>query len=132
MQLLNDNTKEYVTMNFKIYAIDYDGTIDFAGFPNVGKILPEAIDAIKYLQNKGDKIILWTCRDNDYLKSAIDCMKNLGITFDAVNENLPEVKELGFSSPKILANVYIDDIANGRHTALDMREIFMNILSGEL
>lgn len=107
-----------------IIAVDYDGTIDFAGFPKVGKIDKKALNALKHLQNKGVKIILWTCRAGKYLDDAIEYCKQNGFVFDAVNENIDEVKKAGFESPKVLADYYIDDRGLGMYDLDKIWEIF--------
>ena len=67
------------------------------------------------LRNDGHKIILWTNRgDNDEYKvltEAIEWCRSKGLEFDAVNENLPDQKKLSGYSPKIMADLYIDDKA---------------------
>lgn len=107
-----------------IIAVDYDGTIDFAGFPKVGKIDEKALNTLKHLQNKGVKIILWTCRAGKYLDDAVECCKRNGLVFDAVNENIDEVKKAGFESPKVLADYYIDDRGLGMYDLDKIWEIF--------
>ena len=52
-----------------IIAIDFDGTIVKSMFPDIGDPVPQAIDVIKYLQGRGDKLILWTIRTGVYLKA---------------------------------------------------------------
>ena len=107
-----------------IIAVDYDGTIDFAGFPKVGKIDKKALNVLKHLQNEGVKIILWTCRAGKYLDDAVECCKQNGFIFDAVNENIDEVKKAGFESPKVLADYYIDDRGLGMYDLDKIWEIF--------
>ena len=50
-------------------AIDFDGTCVTHDFPNVGKDIGAA-KVIKQLSDKGHKIILYTMRDEQYLKDA--------------------------------------------------------------
>lgn len=96
-----------------IIAVDYDGTLDFAGFPNVGKVNTYAVDVLRRLQSQGYKIILWTCRGGRHLEDAINELKKYDLIFDAVNENIEEVKQAGLTSPKVVADLYIDDRAIG-------------------
>lgn len=116
--MLND-TGEWVDVP-QIIAVDYDGTIDFAGFPKVGKIDELALNALKAWKARGNKLILWTCRSGDHLSQAINCCKDKGLEFDAVNENIAEIKKAGFESPKVFANLYIDDRAMGRTGLTDI------------
>lgn len=93
-----------------IYAIDFDGTIVSNKYPEIGELNQEAYDFIKALKERGDKWILYTMREGKELKKAYLFLKKLGITPDAVNDNLPELKKFFGNNPrKVFANVYIDD-----------------------
>lgn len=97
-------------MKYKIYAIDFDGTLCENAYPNIGKPITETITFIKDLKLDGGKLILWTCRAGEHLEKAIKWCENQGIYFDSVNENLPEViKNYNSDSRKITADYYIDD-----------------------
>lgn len=96
--------------NKKIFAFDFDGTIVTNKFPKIGEPIDEVIDFIKSVKSKGHYIILYTMRENEYLTDALMCCKSLGIEFDAVNDNLPHMKEFYKNNPrKIFANYYVDD-----------------------
>ena len=72
-----------------IIAVDFDGTIVEHKYPQIGEIIPGAFEVLQELQENGHKLILWTFRDGEYLKDAVDfCLEN-GIMFYAVNESLP-------------------------------------------
>lgn len=94
----------------EIYAVDFDGTLNLGKYPTLGE---PNIGLFKYLinrQQEGDKIILWTCRDGDLLKSAVKYCMNYGLKFDAVNDNVQENKDRWHNnSRKVFANYYIDD-----------------------
>ncbi len=95
-----------------IIAADFDGTLSFGTWPEVG---PANVDLIDYLierRRSGDKLILWTCRADDALERAVEWCREQGLTFDAINDNLPETKEkYGNNSRKISCDFYIDDRA---------------------
>ena len=97
-------------MDYKIIAVDFDDTLCFSNWPVLGE--PNT-PLIKYLlQEKalGNKIILWTCRAGQALSDATKWCHEQGLTFDAVNDNLPEIVEMyGNNSRKITCDVYIDD-----------------------
>ena len=96
--------------NYKIYAVDFDGTLCENAWPEIGKPNYMLIQIIKALREKGDKFILWTCRTANRLDEAIAWCKEQGLEFDAVNENLPEIiGQFGTESRKVFADVYIDD-----------------------
>tara|TARA_Y100000310_G_scaffold108679_1_gene107070 strand:+ start:111 stop:488 length:378 start_codon:yes stop_codon:yes gene_type:complete len=99
-------------------AVDFDGTLCEFAFPDIGgqkkghKVL---MDKLIQLRNEGHKLILWTNRgDNEeypVLTEAVEWCRDKGLEFDAVNENLPDQKKLSGYSPKIMADIYIDDRA---------------------
>jgi hypothetical protein len=70
---------------------------------------------VKYIrqqQRDGARLILWTNRMDGRLEEAVTWCREQGITFDAVNENLPEIVErFGGDCRKIFADVYLDDRA---------------------
>jgi len=92
----------------KIIATDFDGTITMhSRFPKLGT---PRMGFIRYLidcRKQGSKIILWTCREGRFLDEAISFCKHYGLEFDAVNENLPGMR----NTRKVWANVYYDDNA---------------------
>ena len=97
-------------MNFKIIAVDFDGTLCEDNWPEIGKPNKELITYLKDQQTVGNKVVLWTCRNGNRLLEAVTWCEKLGLQFDAVNENLPEVLEwMGGDSRKIFAHWYIDD-----------------------
>jgi len=109
-------------MNRPMYlCIDFDDTLfirdswmDFNGHPN-----EPIVKLVKTLQNRNWKIILWTSRNADALKEAVQWCKDQGIRLDYINENPEAIKwfreHLGFTnsawSNKAFADVYIDDSA---------------------
>ncbi len=97
-------------MDFKIIAVDFDGTLCKNKWPEIGEPNSGLIAYLKERQAAGDKLVLWTCRVGEILKNAIDWSVEQGLIFDAINENLQEVLEwMGGDSRKIFANEYIDD-----------------------
>ena len=93
-----------------IYAIDFDGTLCENAWPEIGKPKYAVIAYCKKLKEEGHKLILNTCREGVLLyRAEVWCCKH-GLTFDAYNENLPElIKEFGGDCRKISADFYIDD-----------------------
>lgn len=95
-----------------IYAVDFDGTLCKNKYPDIGNPNYHLINNLKELKQFGNKLILWTCREGDYLKKAIDWCAQHGLSFDAVNDNLPELTEkFNNNCRKIFADYYIDDRA---------------------
>lgn len=99
-----------------IIAIDFDGTICADRFPEIGEPLLFAVESLKKMKENGNKLILHTCREDSperkYLTEAVEFCRNLGIEFDAVNENVSDnpYALLG-KSRKPYADFYIDDKA---------------------
>lgn len=97
-------------MDFKIIAVDFDGTLCENKWPEIGEPNKELIAYLKEQKEAGVKLILWTCRVGKILENAVKWSAEQGLIFDAVNENLPEVIAfMGGDTRKIFANEYIDD-----------------------
>ena len=99
-------------LGFKIIAVDFDGCLCTNAWPDIGQPNRQLIRMLKTARAKGNKIILWTCREGKLLQDAVKWCERQGLRFDALNENLPEMKALyGNNCRKIGADVYIDDKA---------------------
>lgn len=108
-----------------IIALDYDDTIAENAYPEIGTPVEAVIQkALEFRANPNCEIILWTCREGEKLKDAVDrCKKEFNLWFDAVNDNSPsqkayierKLKETGhmLAQRKIFANIYVDDRAPG-------------------
>lgn len=97
---------------FRIIAVDFDGTLCTDVYPDIGIPNIRLIEMLKVLQKDGAQIILWTCRCGKALDEAVIWCGKFGLTFDRVNENTKEILEkYGSDSRKIYADVYIDDKA---------------------
>lgn len=97
--------------DFEIIAVDFDGTLCKDMYPFIGAPNTALIDEVKACQEKGDRIILWTCRAGKLLDDAVRwCAHEHGLIFDAVNENLPGlIAAYGGDTRKVYADKYIDD-----------------------
>lgn len=94
----------------KVYAIDFDGTICEAKFPEIGKPNQKMINYVTELKQQGNYLILYTMREGKLLDDALEFCKKHGITFDAVNDNLEWHKEYYGNNPrKVYADYYVDD-----------------------
>lgn len=95
-----------------ILAVDFDGTLSFGEWPNIGPANKDLFEYLRERKEQGDKLILWTCRCGENLSNAVEWCKDNGLTFDAVNGNLPEtIAKYGVDSRKITCDYYIDDKA---------------------
>lgn len=93
-----------------IIAVDFDGTLVEDRFPEIGEPITRVWNHLKKARDNGAKIILWTCRNGDKLKEAVEFCAASGIHFDAINENLDECKVLfDNDTRKVYADEYWDD-----------------------
>lgn len=93
-----------------VIAVDFDGTIVEHKYPRIGKEIPFAISTLKRLQEEGHRITLWTVREGDLLRQAVDFCRERGLEFYAVNANFSDEypDEPGYCR-KIKADLFIDD-----------------------
>ena len=97
-----------------IYAVDFDKTLTIGSyeFPDTGRPNIGLFHFLIEKQRQGHSVILWTCRVGEDLDVAIAYCRNMGLTFDAVNDNLPKMIEAwGNNTRKVFADYYIDDRA---------------------
>lgn len=104
---IQDKDKE--SMLPTIIAIDFDGTLVKNKYPEIGEINPHVWSAALRAKADGIKLILWTSRTGKSLDDAVKFCTNRGLTFDAINDNIDEVKALGWDARKVFATMYIDD-----------------------
>lgn len=105
-------SKEQMATLPYIIAVDFDGTLVEDKFPEIGKPIERVWEAVFKAQKIGAKIILWTSRDNERLKDAVEFCTGRGLHFDAINDNLDECKVMfNNNTRKVFANEYWDDKA---------------------
>ena len=95
-----------------IFAVDFDGTLCEDKFPAIGKEIKRNTDFLrKYVQNSPhNEWILWTMREGDRLKEALEWLTSIGLKPDAVNDNLDRLKADWQNNPrKVYADFYLDD-----------------------
>ncbi len=98
-----------------ICAVDFDGTLCEHKFPSIGKANIELINALIEFKKNGHQVVLWTCRNGKYLEEAVEWCRLLGLEFNALNEDIPEIKNSGkdgfggTKSCKVYADFYLDD-----------------------
>jgi hypothetical protein len=93
------------------FAIDFDGTLAEHKFPIIGAEIPGAVQTCQELMQTGYKLVLNTVRSDQYLEEAKAWCLERGLNFYGWNNN-PDQKEFS-SSPKVYADIYIDDAALG-------------------
>ena len=93
-----------------VYSIDFDGTLCADKWPDIGPPNTALIEHFKRLRQDGDKLILNTMREGRLLNEALSWCRSFGLEFDAVNDNLEELKHKYNNNPrKVFADVYVDD-----------------------
>lgn len=104
----------------KIVSIDFDGTIVKHLYPEIGEPNQDVIDAIFEEKKNGTKFILWTCRNGKKLEEAVIWCREHDIEFDAINEDLPEIKNTEFGKNKSV-KIYADEMWDDRN--LDLKYV---------
>lgn len=90
------------------FGIDFDGTLAEHGHGmKISDEVPDAISVCKELIEFGHKLILNTCRGGKDLLAAKDWCLSKGLKFYAYNNNPGQ--RSWTTSPKIFADIYIDD-----------------------
>lgn len=108
------NNEVIKTLNFDslpyIIAVDFDGLLATNSIANINVAVPN-INLINELHNLQKackhRIVLWTSRTGSSLNEAVEFCKKYGLEFDAVNDNIPELKVKGFNPRKIYADEYL-------------------------
>lgn len=97
-------------------AVDFDGTCVTHEYPKVGKDIG-AVPVLKKLTDSGHKIILNTMRSGKELADAIKWFIDNDIPLFGANEN--PTQKSWTTSPKVHADLYIDDAALGCPLKMD-------------
>ena len=94
-----------------IVAVDFDGVLhDGKKFPDIGNPRKGVFHHLIEMRKQGHKVILWSCREGRNLTDAVMFCNEQGLHFDAINDNLPSMREkYGNNSRKVFADLYIDD-----------------------
>lgn len=96
----------------KAIAIDFDGCLCDWAWPEIGAPHMNIVQAAIREKRNGAALILWTCRVGERLGEAVKFCADLGLTFDAVNANLPErIAAYQADCRKVSADEYWDDRA---------------------
>ena len=101
---------------YRIIGVDFDGTLAVTRgtYPEIQGPIQEIIDYVKSEQEAGAYVILITMREGKVLREAVNWCIDQGLVFDAVNDNLPHMKEFFQNNPrKIFCNEYLDDMNIG-------------------
>jgi len=93
-----------------LIAVDFDGVIakydGWEGYGIFGKPLPRVAEALAFLRDAGNEIIINTCRiELDLIEKYL---KDNNIQYDYINHS-PQTEERNLSKEKQSADIYIDD-----------------------
>lgn len=89
-----------------VIAVDFDGTVVTHDYPRIGEDAGAA-PVLKELTDNGCRLILLTMRSGKLLDEAVEWFRRRGLPLYAVNANPRQ--HAWSSSPKIYADLYIDD-----------------------
>jgi len=110
-----------------ILAVDFDGTLFSGQYPKTEEPKWDIINKVKEFKENGAEIILWTCRSGSRgLQEAVDKSREVGLEFDAVNDNTEWLKKYMretnriFADKKIFATFYLDDRSDNLDLFLKM------------
>lgn len=93
-----------------VIAVDFDGTCVTHDYPYIGSDIG-AVPVLRELTDAGYHLVLNTMRSGRLEKDAVKWFKDNGIPLYGVNCN-PDQKSWT-ASPKVYADLYIDDAALG-------------------
>ena len=88
-------------------SVDFDGTVVFHRYPQIGEDIPGAVETLKKLVLQGHRLILFTMRSKQELVDAVKWFHDREIPLYAVNTNPEQISWT--DSPKVHSQLYIDD-----------------------
>lgn len=88
-----------------VVAVDFDQCLATTKSMAIISINQLMVDRIHMHQSRGDKVILWTCRDDNDLLVAVRFCRDNGIIFDAINCNVAPSD----TNRKVNADLFYDD-----------------------
>ena len=95
-----------------ILAIDFDGVIRKAkrATDEDYELMPHCKAVLKQLYHHGFRLILWTCRSDEWTEDVVKFLKEEDILkyFEQINENVIDIK--WWNTRKVYADRYIDDL----------------------
>ncbi len=118
----------------KSIVADFDGVITTKDkYPEIGVPDLEMLTALIRARAHGIKIVLSTCREGVVLEEALSFCARHGLSFDAVNQNLPErIKRYGGDCRKVSGDLILEDRAAGWSAEAGLaavREMIMDVVA---
>lgn len=100
-------------LKYKYFVIDFDGTIAYDSYPNIGELIPGAKETILKIKELGGEIAIWTCRSGESAINAKNFLIENNIPFDYFNKPFKHYMDLygegKDNTRKIYGDIYIDD-----------------------
>jgi len=93
-----------------VIAVDFDGTVVTHAYPGVGEDAG-ALPVLRELVDNGCRLILYTMRSGELLDEAVAWFRARRIPLYGVNVHPQQAQWT--ASPKVYADLYIDDAALG-------------------
>ena len=72
------------TTAYQIIAVDFDGTLCYSNWPELGEPNRPLIEYLIDQKKSGNKLILWTCRAGEALEKAVSWCREHQLEFDAI------------------------------------------------
>lgn len=88
------------TTAYQIIAVDFDGTLCYSNWPELGEPNRALIEYLIDQKRSGNKLILWTCRAGEALEKAVSWCREHQLEFDAINDNLPRLLKCTATIPE--------------------------------
>lgn len=101
------NNKYYNSKNKPVIAVDFDDTItEYRPYPEIAPLNKKAKKYLDKMHNKGFRIILWTCReDEDFTLAYNRCLNEFKLSY--IEDGKENIKK--GETGKLTAQFYIDD-----------------------
>ena len=113
-----------------VIAISFDSTIVHNDYPKISDFLPNSIEVINYLFERGHDIIIESTRDVEYEKQIMSFLKYYNVKFDRINQNSPRYIKKYNDSRKIYCDIRIDSTSffTKRDIYLEGKEVVLDTL----
>ena len=76
------------TTAYQIIAVDFDGTLCYSNWPELGEPNRPLIEYLINQKRSGNKLILWTCRAGEALEKAVSWCKDLSMLSMTISRRL--------------------------------------------
>jgi len=93
-----------------VIGIDFDGTIVYDAYPEIGEPIPGAIETINKWYNEGFWIVIHSCRAGEYEADMCRWIYENKLDVHRINNNLDwRIEKYGGDTRKMSLDINIDD-----------------------